>query len=86
MRQIVYEEKENKDLYISLFRHILGKTPGKNKYPTCPAKMPHTPMITRILKTAEPTMVPTPTSPLVMNTPETIYTNHTGENSLNNVL
>jgi N-acyl-L-homoserine lactone synthetase len=27
-------------------------------------------MMTRMLKTAEPTMVPTPTSPLVMNTPE----------------
>lgn len=36
---------------------------------TCPANMPHRPMITRMLKTAEPTMVPTPTSPLVMKTP-----------------
>lgn len=33
------------------------------------AKKPHTPMMQRMLKTAEPTMVPTPTSPLVMNTP-----------------
>lgn len=38
---------------------------------TCPAKSPQTPMMHRILNTAEPTMVPTPTSPLVMNTPET---------------
>ena len=38
---------------------------------TCPAKSPQTPMIHRMLNTAEPTMVPTPTSPLVMNTPET---------------
>lgn len=37
---------------------------------TWPAKKPHTPMMQRMLKTAEPTMVPTPTSPLVMNTPE----------------
>lgn len=36
---------------------------------TCPAKIPHTPMMQRMLKTAEPTMVPTPTSPWVMNTP-----------------
>lgn len=36
---------------------------------TCPAKIPHTPMIQRMLKTAEPTMVPTPTSPWVMKTP-----------------
>lgn len=36
---------------------------------TCPAKMPLRPMMTRMLKTAEPTMVPTPTSPLVMKTP-----------------
>lgn len=38
---------------------------------TCPAKSPQTPMMHRILNTAEPTMVPTPTSPLVMKTPET---------------
>lgn len=38
--------------------------------PTCPEKMPHRPIITRMLKTAEPTMVPTPTSPFVINTPE----------------
>lgn len=37
---------------------------------TCPAKSPQTPMMHRILNTAEPTMVPTPTSPLVMKTPE----------------
>lgn len=37
---------------------------------TCPAKIPLRPMMTRMLKTAEPTMVPTPTSPLVMKTPE----------------
>lgn len=36
---------------------------------TCPAKSPHTPMIHRMLNTAEPTIVPTPTSPWVMNTP-----------------
>lgn len=30
---------------------------------TCPAKIPHTPIMQRMLKTAEPTMVPTPTSP-----------------------
>lgn len=36
---------------------------------TLPAKIPQTPMMQRTLKTAEPTMVPTPTSPLVMNTP-----------------
>lgn len=36
---------------------------------TCPAKIPHTPMMHRTLKTAEPTIVPTPTSPLVINTP-----------------
>lgn len=41
----------------------------KTKRGTWPAKMPHTPIMTRTLKTAEPTMVPTPTSPLVMNTP-----------------
>lgn len=38
---------------------------------TCPAKSPQTPMMHRMLNTAEPTMVPTPTSPLVMKTPET---------------
>lgn len=36
---------------------------------TCPANNPQTPIIHRILNTAEPTMVPTPTSPWVMNTP-----------------
>lgn len=36
---------------------------------TWPAKKPQTPMMQRMLKTAEPTMVPTPTSPLVMKTP-----------------
>lgn len=36
---------------------------------TCPANIPHTPMMHRMLNTAEPTMVPTPTSPCVMNTP-----------------
>lgn len=37
---------------------------------TCPAKMPQRPMMTRTLKTADPTIVPTPTSPLVINTPK----------------
>lgn len=41
----------------------------KKKTLTCPAKSPHTPMIHRMLNTAEPTIVPTPTSPWVMNTP-----------------
>ena len=36
---------------------------------TCPADNPQTPIIHRMLNTAEPTMVPTPTSPWVMNTP-----------------
>lgn len=36
---------------------------------TCAVKIPHTPMMQRILKTADPTIVPTPTSPLVINTP-----------------
>jgi len=36
---------------------------------TCRVKIPHTPMMQRMLKTAEPTIVPTPTSPLVINTP-----------------
>lgn len=36
---------------------------------TCPAKSPHTPIIQRMLNTAEPTMVPTPTSPFVIKTP-----------------
>lgn len=36
---------------------------------TCAVNIPHTPMMQRILKTAEPTIVPTPTSPLVINTP-----------------
>lgn len=36
---------------------------------TCPANNPHTPTMQRMLKTAEPTMVPTPTSPWVINTP-----------------
>ena len=36
---------------------------------TCPANNPQTPIIHRMLNTAEPTMVPTPTSPWVMNTP-----------------
>ncbi len=31
--------------------------------------MPHTPMMTSMLKTADPTMVPTPRSPFVINTP-----------------
>lgn len=39
-------------------------------FPTWPAKIPLRPMMTRMLKTAEPTIVPTPTSPLVMKTPE----------------
>lgn len=30
--------------------------------------MPQMPMITRMLKTADPTIVPTPTSPFVINT------------------
>ena len=38
---------------------------------TIPAKRPHTPMMNRILKTADPTIVPSPTSLLAMNTPET---------------
>lgn len=40
---------------------------------TCPAKIPHTPIMQRMLKTAEPTMVPTPTSPWVINTPANAY-------------
>lgn len=36
---------------------------------TCPANSPQTPTMQRMLKTAEPTMVPTPTSPWVINTP-----------------
>ena len=44
---------------------------------TCPAKKPHTPMMQRMLKTADPTMVPTPTSPLVMNTPGERVSKHT---------
>lgn len=36
---------------------------------TCPANTAHSAMMTRILKTAEPTIVPTPTSPFVMKTP-----------------
>lgn len=41
-----------------------------NVCPTWPAKIPLRPMMTRMLKTAEPTIVPTPTSPLVMKTAE----------------
>ena len=37
-----------------------------------PANIAHTPMIKRILKTADPTMVPTPTSLLAINTPAII--------------
>lgn len=37
---------------------------------TCPEKMPQMPMMTRMLNTADPTMVPTPTSPFVINTPK----------------
>jgi len=40
--------------------------------------MPQRPMITRMLKTADPTIVPTPTSPLVINTPK----NTTGKKKL----
>lgn len=32
--------------------------------------MPHSPITTRMLNTADPTIVPTPTSPFVINTPE----------------
>lgn len=39
---------------------------------TCPEKMPQMPMMTRTLKTADPTIVPTPTSPFVINTPKNI--------------
>lgn len=39
---------------------------------TCPEKMPQRPMMTRTLKTADPTIVPTPTSPFVINTPQNI--------------
>lgn len=35
-----------------------------------PAKIAHTPMMKRILKTADPTIVPTPTSDFDINTPE----------------
>lgn len=48
-----------------------SQTPPSVITPTWPAKSPQTPMMHRILNTAEPTMVPTPTSPLVMKTPET---------------
>ena len=37
---------------------------------TWPANKEHNAIITKILKTADPTIVPTPTSPFVMNTPE----------------
>lgn len=37
---------------------------------TCLEKMPQKPMMTRMLKTADPTIVPTPTSPFVINTPK----------------
>lgn len=40
------------------------------------AKMPHTPMMTSMLKTADPTMVPTPTSPSVINTPAIKHMNN----------
>ena len=36
---------------------------------TCPAQIPHNPMTNKMLNTADPTMVPTPTSPLAMKTP-----------------
>lgn len=49
---------------------------------TWPAKKPHTPMMQRMLKTAEPTMVPTPTSPLVMNTPRERARQHINTHSL----
>lgn len=65
-------KKKTRCLYGSIYP-FCGRKHWENTFPTCPPKMPHTPMITRILKTAEPTMVPTPTSPLVMNTPETRF-------------
>ena len=37
----------------------------------CLVKSPQTPMMHRMLNAVEPTMVPTPTSPLVMKTPMT---------------
>lgn len=43
---------------------------GKINCITWPAKIPLNPIMTRMLKTAEPTIVPTPTSPLVMKTPK----------------
>ncbi len=50
-------------------KHILGCVLMCKVISTCAVKIPHTPMMQRILKTAEPTIVPTPTSPLVINTP-----------------
>ncbi len=43
---------------------------NKYAYSTCPANIPQTPMMIRMLKTADPTIVPNPRSPLVMNTPD----------------
>lgn len=62
------------DLCHRLDLSICLKNKPKYKYVqrvtfTCPAKIPHTPMMHRMLKTAEPTIVPTPTSPFVINTP-----------------
>lgn len=44
---------------------------------TIPAPMPQQAATARMLKTAEPTMVPTPMSPSVMNVPMT-FTNNSG--------
>jgi hypothetical protein len=46
-------------------------------YITIPAPMPQHAATARILKTAEPTMVPTPMSPSVMKVPMT-FTNNSG--------
>ena len=37
---------------------------------TCPASIAHIPITNNMLNTADPTMVPTPTSPLATNTPK----------------
>lgn len=53
---------------LSFFKYTIMEIPKLNCVRTsisltCPANSPQTPTMQRMLKTAEPTMVPTPTSP-----------------------
>lgn len=77
MLRVVNVSKHNK-IFFSCFSSInFLKIVGHSWQPTIPAPMPQQAGTARMLNTAEPTIVPTPMSPSVMNVPMA-FTNNSG--------